>query len=441
MKRQLILFPLLLVCVFLQAQEPKQFTLEEAIKYALENSVDMRLAQINIADAEEQIVESRSFGIPQVSAGVDYQYFLQVPASVVDISNFDPSVPEGTYEKLEFGLKNNLTASINARALLFDASYLTGLRAAKSYRNYAQQDRERVAYDVKNKIIEAYLPALILEEAKNTLLKNINNLNNLLTETQALYKEGFVEQLDVDRLVLSLANLENRVENVDQQIELTYNVLKFQMAYPIQDPIIAVDDIEKLFVFASEEELNSDINYNRRPEVRVLDLGIQLNELNIKFNQSGYLPSLSAIGSYQQSAQGNNLFNNPVWVPSSVVGLQLNVPIFDGFEKRAKVNRAKLDLEEAQNQKSQLIEAITLEVSNARTSYISALQRLENQRKNMDLAEKIYNTTQIKYKEGIGSSLEITQAEQSLYETQQNYIQARYDLLVAKRALDKALGE
>lgn len=440
MKRHLI-FLLTLIGFSLEAQEPVRMTLDDAIKYAMEHSMDLRMAQINIADAEEQIVERRAVGIPQVNAGVDYQYFIQVPASVVDISSFDPSIPEGTFEKLEFGLKNNLTADISVSALLFDASYLTGLKAAKAYRNYAQRDRERVEYDVKNSIVEAYLPALILEESIKTLNKNISNLDQLLKETKALYKEGFVEQLDVDRLELSHANLETEVENIERQKELIYNVLKFNMGYPIQDPIIAVDDIEKLFVPATEEQLTADINYGKRPEIKVLELGIQLNQLNIDFNKSGYLPSLAAFGSYQQSAQGNNLFDNPVWVPSAVVGLQLNVPIFDGFSKRAKINRAKLDMEESMNQQTQLKRAINLEVSNARTSYRNAAERLESRNKNVKLAERIYETTRIKYKEGVGSSIEISQAEQSLYETQQNYIQARYDLLVAKRALDKALGE
>ncbi len=416
-------------------------TLEDAIKYALENNIDMRLAQINIADADQQIIERRAIGIPQLSAGVNYQYFIQIPASVVDLSTFDPSVPEGTFEKIEFGLKNNLTASIDMQTLLFDASYLTGLKAAKAYRSYVQKDRERVVYEVRNRVIESYLPALILEESKKTLVKNIGNLESLLNETRALYKEGFVEQLDVDRLDLSLANLQVELENLDRQKELVYNVLKFQMGYPVNDPIEAVDDIDALFIPASEEDLTADINYARRPEIQVLEMGIKLNELNVELNRSGYLPSLAAFGSYQQSAQGNNLFDNPVWVPSAIVGLQLNVPIFDGFDKRAKINRAKLDLEEAINQQNQIKQAISLEITNARTSYINALQRLDSQGKNLKLAEKIYNTTKIKYKEGVGSSLEITQAEQSLYETQQNYIQARYDLLVAKRALDKALGE
>jgi len=432
---------LILLGSLLPAQEPVQMTLEDAIKYALDHSIEMRLAQINIADAEEQIVERRALGIPQVSAGADYQYFLKVPASVVDISNFDPNVPEGTFEKLEFGLKNNLTLDLTAQALIFDASYLTGLRAAKAYRTYVQKDQERVVYEVKNSIVESYLPALILEESKKTLLKNIDNLDKLLVETKALYKEGFIEQLDVDRLELSLANLQTEVENLDRQKTLIYNVLKFQMGFPIEDAIIAVDDIEALFEPATDEQLTSTINYDRRPEVQVLEMGIQLNQLNVELNKSGYLPSLAAFGSYQQSAQGNNLFDNPVWVPSAVIGLQLNVPIFDGFEKRAKINRAKLDLEEARHQQTQLKRAISLEITNARTSYTSAIQRLDSQRRNRALAERIYNTTKIKYKEGVGSSIEITQAEQSLYETQQNYTQARYDLLVAKRALDKALGQ
>ncbi len=434
-----ILFLLTLGTSF--AQESEEMTLQDAIDYALENSIDMRLAAIDIADAEEQIVERRSIGIPQVAAGVDYQYFIQVPASVVDLSNFDPTLPEGTFEKLQFGLKNNLTASITANALIFDASYLTGLRAARAYRDYVQRDRERVIYEVKNKVIESYLPALILEESKKTLLKNIDNLGKLLEETKAIYNEGFAEQLDVDRLELSLSNLRTEVENLDRQKEIIYNVLKFQMGYPINDPIKAVDNIEALFEPASETELSGNVDYAQRPEIKVLELGIRLNELNVELNKSGYLPSLGAFATYQQSAQGNNLFDNPIWVPSSIVGLQLNVPIFDGFNKRAKINRAKLDLEVAQKQKEQLERSISLEVANARTNYINALERAQSQQKNVELAERIYNTTQIKYKEGVGSSVEVTQAEQGLYETQQNYTQARYDLLVAKMALEKALGD
>ena len=423
------------------AQEPKSLTLEEAIQYAQENNIAIKNAQIGIADADEQIIERRSIGLPQLNAGVNYQYFVQLPNSLVPAQFFDPNAGEDEFAELQFGTRNNLTVSAELSMLLFDASYLTGLKASKAYREYVQYDLQLKKYDVKNQVIEAYLPALILEESKKTLEKNIANLEKFFSETQALYREGFAEQLDVDRLELSLANLRTEVENINRQRLLIYNVLKFQMGYPMDQEIIATDDIEALFTPASTDQLTADINYNQRPEIQVLEMGIQLNQLNIELNKNGYLPNLAAFGSYQQSAQGNNLFDNPFWIPTGVVGLQLNIPIFDGFDKRSKINRAKLDLEVARNQQAEVKRSISLEVQNARTSYYSALERVSSQERNLALAERIYNTTQIKYREGVGSSIEITQAEQSLYETQQNLVQARYDLLVAKMNLEKALGQ
>lgn len=416
-------------------------SLEAAIKYSLENNFSLKNAQVNIADADEQIVERRAIGLPQLSAGANYQYFVQLPKSLVPAQFFDPMAAEGDFAELQFGTRNNLTVSAELSMLLFDASYITGLRAAKTYRQYVQYEMSQKKYEVKNAVIEAYLPALILEEGKKTLEKNITNLDKLLTETQALYREGFAEQLDVDRLTLSLANLRTELGNIELQKNIVYNVLKFQMGYPMDQEIVAIDDIDALFTPASQDDLIQPVSYTKRPEYQVLEMGRQLNELNVQLNKSGYLPNLAAFGSYQQSAQGDNLFKSPFWIPTAVVGLQLNVPIFDGFQKRAKINRAKLDLEIVNNQKKELERAITLEVANARTNYYSAIERANSQKLNMELAERIFNTTQIKYKEGVGSSVELTQSEQSLYQTQQNYVQARYDLLVAKMALEKALGQ
>ncbi len=426
--------------LYATAQDVQSFTLDEAVNYALENNLSIKNSRINISDAGEQIIERRSIGLPQLSAGANYQYFVQLPNSLVPAQFFDPAAPEGDFAEIQFGTRNNLTVSAELSMLLFDASYLTGLKAAKAYRQYAQYELIQQQYEVKNQVIEAYLPALILVESKKTLEKNISNLEKLYNETQALYREGFVEQLDVDRLELSLANLRTEVENIDRQRELILNVLKFQMGFPLEDDITVADDIDALFTPASQDALTAPISYLKRPEYQVLEMGRQLNELNIQFNKSGYLPNLAAFGSYQQSAQGNNLFDNPFWIPTAVVGLQLNVPIFDGFEKRAKINRAKLELDILNNQQRELERGISLEVANARTSYLSALERFQSQERNLALANRIYETTKIKYREGVGSSLEITQAEQSLYETQQNQVQARYDLLVAKMALDKALG-
>ena len=266
------------------------------------------------------------------------------------------------------------------------------------------------------------------------------NLEKLYTETKALYKEGFIEQLDVDRLQLSIANLKTEKEKLLRQRKSAIDYLKFAISYPVADELIPTDNINSLLEEATEDELSGEIDYNSWPQYQVSETGLILNELNVDVYKKGYLPSLSVFGSYQYGFQGDKWDETGFWVPVGLVGAQINIPIFDGFDKRAKIQRARLALDIARNQKRELERAIEIEVQNARTNYKNASLQVENQKKNLELAERIYNTTMIKYREGVGSSIEISQAEQSLYSTQQNYTQSLFDLLSAKAALDKALG-
>jgi len=212
------------------------------------------------------------------------------------------------------------------------------------------------------------------------------------------------------------------------------------MNFPLDKDIAINDDINSLLSEASAEELTGEINYLNRSEFKVAEVGLKLGELNIEQFERGFWPSVAAFAGYNYQYQGNN-FNDGFWAPTFVLGAQVNVPIFDGFSTRAKKERAKIDLMKNQNSKNMLSNVIRLEVENARNGYLLAKDRLSSQEENLKLAERIYNTTKIKYKEGVGSSLEVSQAEQSLYQTQQNKIQAQFDLLKAKVALEQALGD
>ncbi len=426
------------------AQEPTVMSLQQAIDYAWTNSLAVKNAQVNIADAEQQIIEQRSVGLPQLTGELNFQRYLKVPVQnlpdefVSLIQALNPG--SEVNREVSFFLRNNFTAGLNLDAMVFDGSYFVGLKAAKAYRSYVQSDLDVQRRSVKYNVVDAYLPVLLVNENLQLLEKNIANLEKLLFETQQLYKEGFVEQLDVDRLELSLANLQVEKDNLDRQKELALSSLKFSMNYPVNDPLDVQDGISDLMAEPSEAQLSQEVDYSARPEINQADLGLQLNDLNVKLNKIGYLPTLRAYGAYQEAYQGNNS-EDGFWAPTAFVGLRLSVPIFDGLFKSAKIQRAKLDFEKSQNQKDELMNAIALEVVNARISYFNAQRRLENQRKNLALAERIYNTTQIKYREGVGSSIEVTQAEQSLYDSQSNYTQALYDILVAKLKIDQALGQ
>ena len=453
-KHALLLIALALLSpLWLSAQEPASLSLEEAIRYAYENNLNLKNAQIKVADAREQIVERRSTGLPQLRSSVSYNYFIDIPTQILP-DFLSPTIygilfNEGLVSDLptfsqdglpaQFGTKHNLTASLDLSVMAFDASYLLGLKAARMYKEYAVRELDATRQEIKYQVISAYLPALLLEENLQMLDKNIGSVDALLRETQALYREGFVEQLDVDRLELSLANLSIERENLVRQKELALNNLKFALGYPMDQPLEVTDELNLLSAQAAPEDLSGTINYAVRPEYNLAGKGLELSEINVGLNRSGYIPTLNLFGSYQQSLFANDLSEGS-WFPTTVVGAQLNIPIFDGLNKKAKVQRARLDLETARNQMLDLERLINLEVANARTSYLNAQKRLDSQERSLQLAEKIYQTTQIKYREGVGSSIEVTQAEQSLYQTQQLYIQALYDLTLAKVSLDKALG-
>ena len=432
----------------LNAQEVKVLSLQEANDYALQNDLDIKNARLNIEDADQQIIERRSVGLPQVNGAIDYSYYFAVPTSVLP-SAFEEIIklgnngqlPDGFSNQVQFALRNNLNFGLSANSLIFDGSYLQGLKAARLFREYVGQELIVAEQNVKDKVRDAYLPALLIHESLVILDSNIVNLEKMFDETKEIYEAGFVEQLDVDRLELSLANLKTEKESLIRQKQVALDVLKFTIGYRMTDQVEVSDRLEDLLKEATADDLSSNVNYYNHPEYKVADLGIRLNELNEKVNKAAYYPSVGAFASYQYGYQGNKLFNEEgFWAPNGVIGLNINVPIFDGFGRRAKMERAKLQTTIAKNQQSNFVRAISLELQVARTNYLNAKERVLSQQKNLSLAEKIYKTTQIKYKEGVGSSIELTQAEQALYQTQLNLIQARYDLLVAKTNLDKALG-
>ncbi len=439
MRNNFILLLLLTFSLTASAQSPKSFSLDEAITYALSNSLSIKNAQIGIADANEQIKENKALGLPTVSATLGYNHYLKLPVSLVPAEFFGGQA--GEFAELAFGTKNNISAAVDVQSLLFDWSYLTALKAARAYRSYSEEEKVMTEADVKNQVRSAYLPSLIIDESKKTLEKNIANVKNLRFETSELYKAGFVEQLDVDRLDLTIANLETQLGNLDRQKQLVYNTLKLVMNYPIDQEIIISDNLDKLLVEASVNDLEADINYSSRPEYRLANMGKKLNLLNIDYVKSTYYPNLVGFGQYSQSGQSDDFFNNNIWIDVAVVGVQMNVPLYSGGGKKAKLQRAQLDLARTENQMRSLERVIWLEVGNARIAYKNARVNVAEQEKNLALAQRIYDTTQIKYKEGVGSSLEITQAEQALFQSQQNIIQARYELLLAKIDLDKALGK
>ena len=424
----------------LRAQESDvpTFTLREAVGYAYENSNAVRNARVDILDAEQGIRERLSTGLPQINGSIDYTYYLKVPVLPLPeaFAMGDPNAPT----EIAFQLRNNLIGGINISSSLFDPSYLVAVRAARASRDYFQLQLDESKRQVRNQVTQVYFPVLLLGTNVTILERNIDNLERLLRETQAQYEAGFVEQLDVDRLRLSLNNLRSQRDNLIQQRENAKRSLKLVLNYPEEQDLNVSDDLSELETEVEAAALTSDIPYLQRSEVRLLDQTLALQDLNVELQRAAYLPSVSAIVSGQYQYQGDN-FSDGFWAPTVLTGLSVNVPIYDFGGRSARVERARLAKEKVVNQRADVLRGISTEVRNARGTFTAARANLLVTRDNRELAERIYETTQIKYREGVGSSIEVVQAEQQLYEAQANYLSALYDTLVAKEDLYIALGQ
>jgi outer membrane protein TolC len=425
------------ICIFLQSTQllaQDKLSLSDCIQYAVANNPSVRVAQLQVTDAEWRIRENKATGLPQISGGSDLQRFIKRPALPAEALGF--SAPPGT--KLSFALKNSLNFHVQANQLFFSNSYLQALKAARYYREYVNDQLGVAIRTVSNQVVDAYLPTLLVSENLETLDKNIANLEKLLSDTKAITKAGFSEQLDVDRIELSLSNLRTERGNLVRQLDVLLNVLKYTLGKPVTDKIAIADNVDKLMLEFGTADLTSEINYMNRPEYLSLLKGRDLSAVQLDIYKKAWLPTVSGFINYQGSWQGNDkLF----WIPQSLAGVSINVPIWNGGGTTASKQRAVIALQTIDVQKGQLESAFNLELDNARKQFLNAQDRIGSQQKNLDLAQRIYNTTQTKYKAGVGSSFELVSSEQGLYTAQQALMQAQYDLLTAKNAIKRALGQ
>ncbi len=414
------------------------FSLQEAIEYAQRNQSSIQNAKIDEEIAANTVKQTVGIGLPQVSGNLNFNDFLKVPTNLLPGEFFGQP---GTQVPVQFGVKYQSSFGLELNQLLFDGTYLVGLQASKTYRELSSKSLKRSRIETAVAVSKAYYSVLVSNEQLSLLDANLLRLKKTLNDTKALYANGFVEKIDVDRLTVLNNNLETERENVIRLLDLNVNLLKFQMGMSIQSKLTLKDSIAGLQVVQAFAVSDTSA-YKNRIEYSLLETQKKLNELDLKRYKSQFLPSLSAFGSTSQSLQSNNfgtLFDRSF--PTTVIGFRLAVPIISGGIKLYQVRNAKLEILKTQNNLVNLKNGISLEVELAQTTYRNGLKSLENQNRNMELAQEVLRVTKIKYEQGVGSSIEVTTAETSLKEAQNNYINALYDLLINKVNMDKALGK
>ncbi|WP_291035797.1 TolC family protein [Dyadobacter sp. 50-39] len=439
----LMLLAALIYFVPLHAQTG--YSLKEAVDYAIKHNLNVKNAQLDAISAEARIGEIRAAGLPQVTGAVSLTNNIIIPRFFLPAKTFDPSAPDDAPPSaVKFGIPWQGSASANLNQLIFNGSYFIGLKAAATYRELAQKSTTSSKVTVAEAVTKAYYSAQVAEERAKLLDLNIARVDSSMRETKALNASGFVELLDVNRLEVQINNLQTERQKVQNLIELSYALLKFQMGMPANEPIKLTDDINAVNVAELRSESEGlDVSYEKRIEYSLLNTQEKLAMLDLRNVRSGYLPSLSASLGYGYNAgmdKFSQLFSNP-WFNNMVLTVNLNIPIFDGFTKKYQINQKKIAIDKVKNNQNLLKQSIDLENNQAGINIKNAFATLETQKRNLTLAEEIVRVTKIKYKEGVGSNIEVVNAESSLKEAQTNYFTALYDLMIAKVDLSKAKGE
>ena len=416
------------------------FTVTDCIDYAHKNNVQVKNALLNVQIQQEVNRDVTSAALPTLSGVVSGNDYLKIPTSLLPGEIFGQ--PAGTYIPVQFGTKFNANAGLQLQQILFDGQVFVGLQARNTAMAFSNKNVEVTEEMIKANIYKVYYQLVASKTQISIIDANLDRLNKLQSDTKVMYQNGFVEKLDIDKISVQISNLETEKLKALNSIDIGYQALKTLIGMPTKDTLILTEEL-------TEDKIKKDFLYDtafiytNRKDFQYLDLAKQLNELNIKRYKMSYLPTLALSGSYTKNAQRNefNFFGKGDWFTTSFIGLNINVPIFSGFSKAAKVTKSKFELQQTENQIENLKLTIDNEIETAKLNFNAATITLDYQKKNMVLAENVFNQTQKKFELGTGSNTEITAAQTDLRTAQANYITALYSAIIAKVDYYKAIGK
>jgi len=424
------------------AQESKSLSLKEAISYALKNSYASINASRDIEAAKKKKWETTTIGLPHINAEIAYQNWIKQQVSLIPAEFFGGN--PGEFTEIAFGTKQNMNATATVKQLIFDGSYLVGLQSAKTYLKISKNAKEKTDLGVREAVINAYGNVLLSEESIQILEKNKKTLEKNLHDTNQIYLNGLTEEENVEQLKITLATINSQLSKTKKLKDIAYKMLNITLGIDINTEVKLTDTLDKLSVENSSLNLlNNKLSIENHIDYKIAKNTEKSNELLVKLEQSKALPSLSSFVNFGYSGFGENfdfLKKQQKWFDSSLLGVNLKIPLFSSLERSSRTQQAKIELEKAKTNLYQTSQKIQLKVESAKTNYNYSLEELTTSKQNLALAERIEHKQEIKFFEGISTSFDLSNAQTQLYTMQQNYLQAMLNVISNKAALDTALN-
>lgn len=460
MKRIIYIIGLLVIPFLGSAQEDsKSYSLKEAIEYAKEHNYDLINAQTDIEIAEKKVWETTAIGLPQVNGTISNENFIDIPitlmpdfisSSVYGVNEYafglTPVVPQSEdpqFFAVQFGTKHNATAGVDVSQLLFSGEYIVGLQASKAYLGQTEKQKVQTEIILVEQVSKSYFLILSLQDNLEILKSSLTLNKTLLDETKAMFETGFLEDTDVDQLDVIVSTLEATIRNIENEKATAISFLKFYMGHKNETKIELTDNISQVINHLDIDYLlQSKFDENENIDFLLFMQQKELANLQLKRDKSTYLPSINAFFSAKTNAMRDtySFFDTKQrWYPTTVWGFSMNIPIFSSGQRRAVIKQSKLNLKKLDESQKQLSTSLQLQVETSRNKFSNQYYEYLNRKKNFKLTSKIYNKTQVKYKEGMASSFDLNQAQNSFIQSNTDYTMSIMNLLQNKIELEKML--
>ena len=434
----------ILFALMAQSQElPESLSLEEAIDYGLTNNRSIINADRDIQKAKKDRWKTIAAGLPQISSDVNYQNFLEMPVSLVPAEFFGGN--PGEFSELTFGTEQNMIGSIKVEQLLFDGSYLVWLEASRVYLSISENLFEKTHLETKKIITTLYSNALLAKYNILFLEKNKASLEDNLEEIHQLFRNGFEEEESVEQIQLSLAQIGSQLKYAKNLMKIEENMLKFVIGYPVESPLKLTDELDDIFnetLYFQSLPNTDDIENNI--DIRIADNNVKAEALLLKLEKSKALPKVNAFINRTYTGNSNDFtFTNgdQKWYGSSLLGLNVKIPIFSSLGRNASSQKAKISLDQAKTQLEETQVKIRIEVNAALNEYQLAIDNYYTEKENLRLAESIEQKNQTKFYEGMVKSFELRMAQLQLYGAQSSFVAAIQKVIKNKVALETLLNQ
>ena len=443
------IFPVLWLLVFLpilsqgqvQNQKIYNLSLEEAVDLGLENNYASRSATLDIEKALQQRWEIIAQGLPQLSASGSYQNNLKQTLTPLP-AEFMGGEP-GTFVAVPFSPQHSVSATATWNQIIFDGSYIVGVQSARTLLQISENAKIKTDQQVREAVINAYGNVLLAQENVEIMTRNVENVQKNFDDTRIIYENGLAEEEDVEQLEITLLGLKNNLNRSRRMLDIAYEMLNLSLGIPVETAVVLTEEIDDLTEDAFDLALlHQDISVEENIDYRIAANTAESAEIYVKLEKSKALPTLNGFVNYGVNGFGQefDFFDSEQpYYQQSVLGLNLNIPIFSSGMRGARTQQKKIELEQALLELEQTENDIKLQIKSARTDYEFSIENYQTQKKNLELAQRIENKNQVKFFEGLASSFELSEAQRQLYTAQQEYLQSMLDVINTKVALENLL--